>query len=77
MCSVPLGVKLKVIIPVGSKCPQSQNGSVKMVEGIPYFLELHIAVLKSSWLGGESENHGKKTSKEDESLGLKELIVVF
>lgn len=48
-----------------------------MVEDIPYFLELHIAVLESSWLGGESENHGKKTSEEDESLCLKELIVVF
>lgn len=71
MHSVPLGVKLKVIIPVGSKCSQSQNGRVKMVEVILYSLELYIAVLESSWLGGESENHGKKTSKEDESLVLK------
>lgn len=63
MHSVPLEGKLKVIIPVGSKCPQSQNGRVKMVEDILCFLELHIAELESPCVGGESENHGKKDLK--------------
>lgn len=60
MCFVPLGLKLKVIIPGGSKCSQSQNGKVKMVEDILYFLELCIVAFESSWLGGESDSYGKK-----------------
>lgn len=51
MCFVPLEVKVKVIITVGPKSPQSQNGEVKMAQNILYSLELHTAVFESARLG--------------------------
>lgn len=51
MCFVPLKVKVKVILTAGPKCPQSQNGKVKMAQNILYCLELHTVVFESAWLG--------------------------